>query len=483
MKISLKIFLGYFLLVGLAAWFVLTVFVDEVKPGVRQAMEDTLVDSASLLAELAKDDLKHGIIQNGQFARSLQDYQEKPGIASIWGVPKLTSDYRVYITDTNGMVVFDSSHEAVGQDYSRWNDVYLTLKNRYGVRTTPIDATKPEGDTVMYVAAPIMDHATLIGVLTVAKPNSTMQPFIARAQEKIMGWGLLLLALLLALSLCLGILFTWRFTRAIHRLRDYAIAVAQGKKVAAPDSSNDELAELAQAMKTMREELDGHQHIQAAIHQLTHELKSPITAIQAATELITPDMPSQDRTHFLNSIKTQTSRLQHMVQNILGLAALEQQQILAHPVKILLSELIKQQVRLVEDRANQRHIQLITTLVPSISIAGDAFLCGQAINNLLENALDFSANHTRIHIHLSNTQAGIQLEIQDEGSGIPDYALDKIKEKFYSLPRPAHTPHAGQRSTGLGLNFVMQIMALHDGQFHIRNADTAGVIARLCWPN
>lgn len=478
MKISLKIFLGYFLLVGLAAWFVLTVFVDEVKPGVRQAMEDTLVDTASLLAELAKDDLKHGIIQNGQFARSLQDYQEKPGIASIWGVPKLTSDYRVYITDTNGMVVFDSSHEAVGQDYSRWNDVYLTLKNRYGVRTTPVDSAKPEGDTVMYVAAPIMDHATLIGVLTVAKPNSTMQPFIVRAQEKIMGWGLLLLAL----SLCLGILFTWRFTRAIHRLRDYAIAVAQGKKVAAPDSSNDELAELAQAMKTMREELDGHQHIQAAIHQLTHELKSPITAIQAATELITPDMPSQDRSHFLNSIKTQTSRLQHMIQNILGLAALEQQQALVHPVTIMLSELIEEQIRLVQDRASQRQIEFITTLSPSLSIAGDAFLCGQAINNLLENALDFSGNHTRIHIDLSATQAGIQLEIRDEGSGIPDYALDKIREKFYSLPRPANTPHAGQKSTGLGLNFVQQIMALHHGQFHIGNAGSAGVITRLCWP-
>jgi two-component system, OmpR family, sensor histidine kinase CreC len=479
MKISLKIFLGYFLLVGLAAWFVLTVFVDEVKPGVRQAMEDTLVDTASLLAELAKDDLKHGMIQNGQFARSLQDYQYKPGMASIWGVPKLSSDYRVYITDANGMVVFDSSHEAVGQDYSRWNDVYLTLKNRYGVRTTPVDAAHPDGDTVMYVAAPIMDHTTLIGVLTVAKPNSTMQPFILRAQEKIMGWGLLLLAL----SLCLGTLFTWRFTRAIHRLRDYAIAVTQGRKVAPPDSSNDELAELAKAMTTMREQLDGHQHIQAAIHQLTHELKSPITAIQAATELITPDMPLQDRTHFLNSIKTQSGRLQHMVQNILGLAALEQQQVLVHPVSIMLPALIEEQIRLVQDRANQRHIQLTTTLEPSLSAIGDAFLCGQAINNLLENALDFSADNTRIHIQLSKVHAGALLLIQDEGSGIPDYALEKVTEKFYSLPRPANTPHAGQKSTGLGLNFVQQIMALHHGQLHITNAHPVGVIASLQWPD
>ena len=63
MNISLKIFLGYFLLVGLAAWFVLIIFVDEVKPGVRQAMEDALVDTANVLAELAANDVKAGNIR------------------------------------------------------------------------------------------------------------------------------------------------------------------------------------------------------------------------------------------------------------------------------------------------------------------------------------------------------------------------------------------------------------------------------------
>ena len=67
-NISLKIFLGYFVLVGLAAWFVLTIFVDEVKPGVRQAMEDSLVDTANLLAELAAEDVKYNQIHDGSFA-------------------------------------------------------------------------------------------------------------------------------------------------------------------------------------------------------------------------------------------------------------------------------------------------------------------------------------------------------------------------------------------------------------------------------
>ena len=244
MKISLKIFLGYFLLVGLAAWFVLTIFVDEVKPGVRQAMEDTLVDTANVLAELAAEDLKAGNIASGGFARGLAQYQARAkypnkSLADISGIKKQSADYRVYITDVNGIVIFDSSNFAVGQNYSQWNDVYLTLRGKYGVRSSPIvpNASKSDlsrSDSIMYIAAPIKNGSQIIGSLTVAKSNRTVLPFIERAQYKIMRWG----ALLLVLSLIIGSLFTWRFTRKIHQLRDYALNISQGKKATPPNSSN-----------------------------------------------------------------------------------------------------------------------------------------------------------------------------------------------------------------------------------------------------
>ena len=65
MKIGLRIFLGYFLIVALAAFLLMRVFVAEVKPGVRQAMEDTLVDTANVLAELATADFQAGRINDG----------------------------------------------------------------------------------------------------------------------------------------------------------------------------------------------------------------------------------------------------------------------------------------------------------------------------------------------------------------------------------------------------------------------------------
>ena len=474
MKISLKIFLGYFALVGLAAWFVLTIFVDEVKPGVRQAMEDTLVDTANVLAELAANDVKTGNIQSGNFAIGLAQYQLRAAKADIWGVKKQTADYRVYITDDKGIVIFDTSNTALGQDYSRWNDVYLTLRGQYGVRSSPVIKGDEQGDTVMYIAAPIKDHHKIIGSLTVAKPNRTLLPFIERAQNKIIRWG----ALLFGLSLTLGALFTWRFTRAIHRLRDYALAVSLGKKTVKPESSNDELAELADAMQTMRDELDGKQHVQESIQHLTHELKSPMTAIQGALELISPNMPATDQARFLAQIKTQSDRVQTIIQNMLGLAALEHQQQLEHLVDVDLIDLVRMQIAHLTDKASQRNITFQIETDKPVSMKADAFLLGQAIYNIMENALDFSPTNSIIQIAICLKAENIVLTIQDQGAGVPNYAQEKIFNKFYSLPRP----DTGQKSTGLGLNFVQEVIKLHCGTIQINNHANGGAVAMITLP-
>ena len=478
MKISLKIFLGYFLLVGLAAWFVLYVFVDEVKPGVRQAMEDTLVDTANVLAELAVNDVKTKRIQTGNFAQSLAKYQAHATKANIWGIKKQSADYRVYITDIKGIVIFDSANLALDQDYSKWNDVYLTLKGQYGVRSSPAIIGDEQGDTIMYIAAPIKDGNSIIGSLTVAKANRTLLPFIERAQSKIIRWG----ALLLGLSLIIGVLFTWRFTRKINALRDYAIKITKGEKATPPISSNDELTELAKAMQTMRGELDGKQYIQDSVQHLTHELKSPITAIQASLELISPSMPPETQAYFLAQINTQSNRIQTIIQNMLGLATLEHQQQLQHVTTVNLNTLVQTQISHLANKANSHHVLFNFSPINAIEIQADTFLLGQAIYNVLENALDFSPANSKINVCTEVNQTQIKLTICDAGNGIPEYALDKIFDKFYSLPRPDFSINAGQKSTGLGLNFVQEAVKLHGGSITLENHPNGGVLATITLP-
>ena len=123
MRIGLRILLGYFLIVAVAALLLGRVFVQEVKPGVRQAMEDTLVDTANLLAAQAADDLRAGQLADGRFASSVRSLTDRDLGAEIWGFTKRRVSTRVYVTDDRGIVIFDSSGTDVGRDYSRWNDV------------------------------------------------------------------------------------------------------------------------------------------------------------------------------------------------------------------------------------------------------------------------------------------------------------------------------------------------------------------------
>ena len=232
-------------------------------------------------------------------------------------------------------------------------------------------------------------------------------------------------------------------------------------------------------MQSMRHELDGKQHVQDAIHQITHELKSPITAIQAASELMSPDMPAADQQRFLGNIQTQSQRLQKMIQNILGLATLEHQQQLVHRTRLHIKDLITDQMQLLKDKASKRDIQFELLASDDGIFEGDRFLLSQAINNLLENALDFSPNQSTISIQLSREQNHLMLSIKDQGTGIPEFAVDKIFDKFYSLPRPEYSTNAGQKSTGLGLNFVKEVVLLHGGTLTVGNAQEGGAKATI----
>ena len=77
MNLPLRILLGYFLIVGLAAFFVLRIFVGEVQPSVRETIEETMVDSANILAAMAVDDLRTGRIGDGAFAQHIGEYRQR----------------------------------------------------------------------------------------------------------------------------------------------------------------------------------------------------------------------------------------------------------------------------------------------------------------------------------------------------------------------------------------------------------------------
>lgn len=384
MRIGLSLLLGYFLIVAVAGYFVLSIFVQEVKPGVRRATEGTLVDTANLLAQIARLDMKHGDASKGQLAQAIAQLNQRPIGANIAGIRKDRNEYRVYLTDGRGKVIFDSSGQALGQDYSRWNDVYLTLRGQYGARSTRTIADD-ENSSVMYVAAPVIEQGQIIGVLSVGKPNSSMAPVIRRSERRILLAG----AVLLGIALAIGLGFVWWINRSINRLVRYAEGVAQGEAIPLPRIGSIELTQLAQALESMRMKLEGKAYIEQYVHTLTHELKSPLAAIRGAAELLQESPPPATAKRFLNNIEQQSARIQLLVDKLLVQARLESRPGL-ELAPVILVPLLRQVVAGKEALAAQRGITIRLGELPQVTVTGDAFLLGQALSNLLDNALDFT---------------------------------------------------------------------------------------------
>jgi two-component system sensor histidine kinase CreC len=480
MKIGLRILLGYFLILGLAAWFVLNVFVAEVKPGVKATLEDTLVDTAQLLASLVAEDVKNGDLSHASLLLRMQNYAQRSVDVKISGVRKATLDYRIYITNEQGVVLFDSANRDVGKDYSRWNDVYLTLQGKYGARSTLSDPLDEES-TVMHVAAPIFDNNNdgkprkIIGVLTVAKPISTIRPFIERSQRKILQRSVWLLVA----SLLIGVGFSWWLNRSLQRLQHYARAVERDEKIALPNLGNNEIGALGRALESMRNKLEGKAYVETLMHTLAHELKSPIAAIQGSAELLSENLPEVDRQRFLTNIIEQNQRQKQLIDKLLALIKVEKQQSLAQVSEIDLPQLI-QQVQIDygdQIQAKQLKLDVMIPTIPAIPLLGDQLLLRQALGNLIDNAIAFAPPTSTIIIEAQSKNGMVNISISDQGSGIPDYAVDKIFDRFYSLPRPD-----AAKSTGLGLPFVREVAQLHGGTISLVKRPEGGVCACLCLP-
>ncbi|MFW5398956.1 two-component system sensor histidine kinase CreC [Yersinia sp. 1252 StPb PI] len=471
MKIGVRLLLGYFLIVAIAGYFVIRIFVQEVKPGVRRATEGTLVDTATLLAQFARQDMLLDNVASGQLAQAFASLNLRPIGANIEGIRKDRNEYRVYLTDADGRVIFDSSGKAVGQDYSRWNDVWLTLRGEYGARSTRTNPAD-EQSSVMYVAAPVIAENKIIGVLSVGKPNISMAPVIKRSERKILLAG----GVLLGIALLIGLGFVWWINRAIGKLVDYAERVAEGQVVALPAIGSSELNDLARALESMRLKLDGKAYIEQYVHTMTHELKSPLAAITGAAELLRESPPPATAQRFIVNIEQQSARIRQLVDKMLVQARLESRVDLQFsPLDI--SHILKQTFSAKEAQAVSRGIYLQLKSADSAILTGDGLLLSQALTNLIDNALDFTPSGGAVILSGERHEGEYLITVEDNGSGIPDYAQEKIFDRFYSLPR-ADSP----KSTGLGLNFVREVVAIHRGQISLENRLPQGVSAYLTLP-
>lgn len=275
--------------------------------------------------------------------------------------------------------------------------------------------------------------------------------------------------ILILLSLLTLFGLAWWLARSIQRIHRYAEAMAANRTASPPQFGDSYFYRLVNAITHLRDELNHRQHIENYVLGLTHELKTPLTAQRAALELLQDTDLSLQQQNLLERILRNTHKQHELITRLLELARLENRDSLQETQAIDLIELAKQAVQ--DCATSAQSITLDNGCAPIVQ--GDPLLLRQAIDNLLYNALDFAPKHSEIRLFFTCETEQIALHIFNQGDPIPDYALAKIPQRFFSLPRVN-----GARSSGLGLSFVSEIMRLHHGYFRLCNQNN-GVCASL----
>ncbi len=278
------------------------------------------------------------------------------------------------------------------------------------------------------------------------------------------GGGVLLFCLLL------GGLLAWWLSRRVNRLQQYAQAVARGERPAPPTfHGRDEIHALADAVTAMRRKLEDRSRLEDNITLLTHEMKSPLAAIRGAGEILADEIHDPALARFTDNVVHESVRLSDLLDRLLAMAKLEKLESLpARKQPVDVAAMVQQwQASRYALLADKR----LSLQVDDGTLSAEPDTLKLALFNLLDNALRFAEPGSVLTVEAG---AGL-LRVTNQGPQIPDYALARVTERFYSLPAPGQ-----EKSSGLGLAMVQEIASLHDGTVKVENtADGVAVTLHL----
>ncbi|MBN2081023.1 PAS domain-containing protein [bacterium] len=213
---------------------------------------------------------------------------------------------------------------------------------------------------------------------------------------------------------------------------------------------------------------------QEFVANASHELKSPLTSIRGLTDTLLddPQMEAQTRSHFLSLIQQDTGRLSQLINDMLTLSQIESSEQTLDLRPIDLADLLRDETAALETLAQTRQIDLNADIpdTPLLVVGDDAALC-EMINNLLDNALKYTAAGGQIRIRSWADGNRISFSVADTGVGIAAEHLGHIFERFYRVDKARSRELGG---TGLGLAIVKHIVLAHGGEVSVTSTPGKG---------
>ena len=275
------------------------------------------------------------------------------------------------------------------------------------------------------------------------------------------------------LALLLGMIFQRNLTKPIRLLafamRNFSV---KGENKAIMIQTNDEIQELADSFNAMSRRIKQYDENQKSFFQnASHELKTPLMAIQGNAELILDQIVTgKDAEHSLNVIISESQRLKKIVENITYLAKLESVEESYHYKVVPLDHVLREAVKSVQAIAEQSGISILIEYTILESISMDEEKLKRAFINLLGNALRYA--ETTIAVVGYKTNNSIVVEIKDDGTGFSPDEESKVFDRFYS---------GDSGGSGIGLAITKAIIEGHNGTITAFQNEPKGAVFRVCF--
>jgi two-component system, OmpR family, sensor histidine kinase ChvG len=349
-----------------------------------------------------------------------------------------------------------------------------------------------QGDTIISAAFPIQRLRTVRGAVQLSTQDGDIDDVIAAERLNIF----ILFGAVTLIMLLISLLMANTIAKPVERLAVGAERVRRSIKSRhqIPDFSDrgDEIGYLSSALREMTNALYNRiAAIESFAADVAHELKNPLTSLRSAVETLPRVRNDEARERLLAVIQHDVRRLDRLISDISDASRLDAELAKADAEPVDIARLADAVVSLQRDMRKPHEAEIVPDVrkpAPAKGVrAADAFLVmghdsrlGQVLTNLLDNARSFSPEGSTIRVRVSRQESDVVIEVEDSGPGVPEHALERIFERFYT-DRP---PEQGfGQNSGLGLSISRQIVEAHRGSIAVENLpgprDETGAAASL----
>ena len=337
------------------------------------------------------------------------------------------------------------------------------------------------GETIISVAIPIQRFRVVRGAVLLSTRGGDIDKIIASERWAMIRVFLVALGVMFVLSWLLA----GQIAGPMRRLAEAAEQVRRGIKSRQeiPDYTHrsDEIGELSGALRDMTQALYNRiEAIESFAADVAHELKNPLTSLRSAVETLPIAKTGSSRARLLEVIQHDVKRLDRLISDISNASRLDAELAREDAEPVDLVRLLNAVVELAKGAALKEGARVTLDISPAPGLRQPYFVMGhdsrlgQVMTNLIENARSFSPANCSVRVALRRARRkladrvyrdGIEIVVDDDGPGIPEHALERIFERFYT-DRPEQG--FGQNS-GLGLSISRQIVEAHRGEITARN--------------